>query len=236
MSRFRGLPRALWVGGGLGRCEPQVAPEKAPNGVRCPSRCWPITSLAVDLGFWQVKDLGVFGGGRDGVGVGRAVDWDCCRERMPGGHRGGGEECRKGRQGFNGPRRRHWRERPVSGNASEEPAEAMRTTSVWNVKRREKPGRFGRQGRLGKGAWAATSKGPRGIPGQLGRCALRRAPEPGVVQLLRGRPTHQNPQRPPPRPTWTLGVWGTSCARESPLAARDSFQGLCLAARGIPSD
>ena len=83
----------------------------------------------------------------------------------------------------------------------------MRPMSVWNVKRREKPGRFGRQGRLGKGAWAATSKGPRGIPGQLGLCALWRAPEPGVIQLLRGRASHQNPQW-PPRPNVDLGGLG----------------------------
>lgn len=113
----------------------------------------------------------------------------------------------------------------------------LRPTYVWNGKRREKPGRFGRQGRLGKGAWAATSKGPRGIPGQLGLCALQRAPEPGVdSSCCVAGPHTKTPNGPPPSPTWTLGVWGTGRARESPLAPRDSFQGLCLAARGVPTD
>ena len=48
----------------------------------------------------------------------------------------------------------------------------LRPTDVWNKKRRKNPDLFGRQGRLGKGAWAATSKEPGGIPGQLGLCAL----------------------------------------------------------------
>ena len=54
---------------------------------------------------------------------------------------------------------------------------------VWNMKRWENPESFWRQGRLGKGAWAATSKGPRGIPGQLGLCALLTAlaPIPGLI-------------------------------------------------------
>ncbi|VDN04135.1 unnamed protein product, partial [Onchocerca ochengi] len=38
----------------------------------------------------------------------------------------------------------------------------LRSRDVWNVKRRENPERLGRQGRLGKGAWPATSKGPQG--------------------------------------------------------------------------
>ena len=33
---------------------------------------------------------------------------------------------------------------------------------VWNVKRWENPEHFGRQGRMGEGAWADTSKEPRG--------------------------------------------------------------------------
>ena len=58
-----------------------------------------------------------------------------------------------------------------------------RPRDLRNVKRRETPGRFGRQGRLGKeaggggAAWAATSKGPRGVPGQLAPLALLRAPD-----------------------------------------------------------
>lgn len=109
-------------------------------------------------------------------------------------------------------------------------------TSVWNVKRRENTGRFGRQGRLGKGAWVATSKGPRGIPVQLRLCALRRAPEPGVDSSCCLAGPHTKTPNGPPSPTWTLGVWGKGRTRESPLAPRDSFQGLCLAARGVPSD
>ena len=42
----------------------------------------------------------------------------------------------------------------------------LRPRYVWNVERRESPESFRRQGRLGKGVWAAISKGPRGIPGQ----------------------------------------------------------------------
>ena len=52
-----------------------------------------------------------------------------------------------------------------------------RPRDLWNVKSWETPEWFGRQGRLGKGAWAATSKGPRGVPGQLALLALLRAPD-----------------------------------------------------------
>lgn len=159
MSRFPGLPRALWVGGGLGKCEHQGAPAKAPNGVSCHSRRWPITSLAVDMGFWQVKDLGVFGGGGGRVGVGRVVDWDCCRERTPGGHGGGGEECGKGRQGFKGSRRRHRRERPVCGNASEEPAEAIAANVCVQCEKAGKARAFRKARQAGKGGVGGNFKG-----------------------------------------------------------------------------
>jgi len=57
----------------------------------------------------------------------------------------------------------------------------LRPTDVWNKKRRKNPDLFGRQGRLGKGTWAATSKEPRGISRQLGLCALLTTPSPGLI-------------------------------------------------------
>lgn len=105
-----------------------------------------------------------------------------------------------------------------------------------NVKRREMPGPLGRQGRLGKGTWAATSKGPREIPERLGIGALRRAPEPGVDSSCCVAGPHTKTPNGKPSPTFTFGVWGTGLDCESPLAPRDSFQGLCLEARGVPSD
>lgn len=77
-------------------------------------------------------------------------------------------------------RRKHWRECPVSGDALEKPTEAIEANGTVNMKRWENPERFGRQGRLGKGAWADTSKEHRGIPRQFALCALLRAPEPRV--------------------------------------------------------
>ena len=239
MSRSRGLPRALWVGAGLGRCEHQGAPEKAPNGVSCHSRRWPITSLAVDLGFWQVKDLGVFGWGGDfllGVGMGGVCAGRWTGTAVGKGCQGGTEEVGRNVEKGGEDLKDLGGGTGESVQCAEMPRRSrrrpLRPTSVWNVKRREKPERFGRQGRLGTGAWAATSKGPRGIPGQLGLCALRRAPEPGVVQLLRGRATHQNPQRPPPA---QRGPWGSG-ARAMPVKAHWLHGILSRAARAIPSD
>ena len=85
----------------------------------------------------------------------------------------------------------------------------LRPRDLWNVKRRETPERVGRQGRLGKGAWAATSQGPRGIPGQLALLALLRVPEPGVdpTPCCAGGPQTKTPKL-PVHPDGDLGGLG----------------------------
>lgn len=93
------------------------------------------------------------------MGVGRAVDWDYGRERMPGGQRGGWKECGKGRQGFKGPRRRHWRGRPVSGNASEEPAEAIESNVCVECEKAGKYRAFRKARQAGKGGVGGNFKG-----------------------------------------------------------------------------
>lgn len=72
--------------------------------MRCHLRHWAITSLAVALSSRQLKDLGV-------------VDWDCCQERMPGGHEELGRDVGKGGKECEGSRWKNLRERPVSGMA-----------------------------------------------------------------------------------------------------------------------
>ena len=116
-----------------------------------------------------------------------------------------------------GSRWRHWRERPVSHHASQERAGAIEAKGrVWNVKRRENPARFGRQGSLGKGAWPATSKGPRGIPGQFALWALLTAPGPGVDPTrCVGGPQTKAPEL-PAQPSG--GPWGSG-ARARPVKA-----------------
>ena len=86
---------------------------------------------------------------------------------------------------------------------------AIRPRDLWNVKRRETPERFGRQGRLGKGAWAATSQGPRGVPGQLAHLALLRVREPGVdpTPCCAGGPQTKTPEL-PAHPDGDLGGLG----------------------------
>lgn len=50
-------------------------------------------------------------------------------------------------------------------NGLEDQQRPLRPTDVWSVKTQENLESFRRQGMLGKGERAATSKGPRGIPG-----------------------------------------------------------------------
>ena len=191
LSPFADISRALGLRGGLGRCGHQAPHEKAPNGVSCHSRHWPFRSLAVALSSRQLKALGM-------------VVWDCYRKRTPREHGGvgeGSEKRRKARKlgGSTGESIQclgmHWRS----------PQKQLRPLDLWNVKRWENPERFGRQGRLGKGAWADTSKEPRGIPRQLALCALLRAPEPGLIPLTDGRATNQSQKR-PSQPMRTLGA------------------------------
>lgn len=107
---------------------------------------------------------------------------------------------------------------------------------MWNVKRRANPESLARQGRLGRGAWAAPSKGPRGFPRPLGLCALRRAPEPGLDPTCceAGPHTKAPPPNGPPSPTWTLGFCGTGV----PVKAHSLHGILCrplLTRRPCPS-
>lgn len=75
---------------------------------------------------------------------------------------------------------------------------------MWNVKSRANPESLARQDRLGRGAWAAPSQGPRGIPRRLGSV-------PGVDPACCEAGLHTKaPPNGPPSPVWTLGVCGTS--------------------------
>ena len=157
------------------------------------------------------------------MGVGRAVDWDCCRERMPGAPSIWGGmweiEARKGR-GLGGGTGESIQ---CLGMPQRSLYSPLRPMYVWNVKRQENPESFRSQGKLGKGTWSATSKGPRGIPRKLGLCALLMGPEPGVdLSCCLCGPQTKAPNK-PSQPKVDLGVWGTGHARESPLVPWDSF-------------
>lgn len=126
-----------------------------------------------------------------------------------------GRDVGKGGKESEGSRWRHLREQPVSGNGLEYQQRPLRPTDVWNVKTQENLESFRRQGTLGRGEWAAISKGPRGIPGKLGLCELLMAPEPGADHscCLAG-PQTKAPNG-PPSPRWTPGVCGMGCAMKA---------------------
>ena len=147
---FLGLSRALGLGGGLGRCGHQAPSEKAPNGVG-----WPITSLAVGLSFWHSKTRGC----RWGWGWACQCTWTAVGKGCQGAPSSWGGmweiEARKGR----GSRWRHWRERPVSGNASEEPVEPNEANVCVKCEKAGKPREFQKSRQAGKGGMVGNFKG-----------------------------------------------------------------------------
>ena len=179
----------------------------------CHSRCWPTMSLAVALSSRQLK----------AQWTGTAVGKGCqeATEEL-------GRDVGNGGKESEGSRWRNWRECPVSGNAWKEPAEATGTKVSVECEKVGKPRAFWKASQAGKGAWATTSKGPRGIPGKLGLCALLTALRPRLIPRAALAGPQIKDLNGPPSPTWTLRACGTGHAHESPLTPQDSFQGLCL--------
>ena len=164
----------------------------------CHWRCWPITSLAVDLSSRQLKGLGA-------QWTGTAVRKGCQEgmEEL-------GKDVGNGGKESEGSRWRHWREPPVSWNAWEEPAEAIEANVFVECEKVGKPRESGEARQAGKGGVSGTFKGTSGNSRAVRTlCTAEGPPCPGLIPPAARQGLTPKPPKGPPSPTWTLRVCST---------------------------
>lgn len=121
-------------------------------------------------------------------------------------------------------------------NATEEVAEATEADICVGCEKRENPEHFWKARQAGKRGVTAISKGPKGIPGKLGLCALLMAPKPGVDPTC----CVAGPQAKPRQPT-QLNMDSRVCGMGHACRKPTRFMGFCPGSllgkrpRGVPS-